>query len=357
MKGIIKAYCLIGLLVLLVGGCGGRKKTAQTVENEEKKKGETEVVAVKQKEEPTEEKLWEIVRNMDYEEDPIAKIFKGSEFISALAKQTEPKGRPEKMDYDLSYCLRLKDKKEIKSVLEYLNEATKPEEKEVAYYLLATGSLVRGEAGIAIEYYILLASTFPKSIFLPWISAEDLQRLKRAATEDKRIKLMNIPEDEKLWRLAGLYVEVLKVRWNEGEGSFYDLSYPHGLYQQLVQQYPQSSWADNARMELLLYEESFIYEDGVSDLTYTKNFETFVQDYPESECLPKARLKIGEHYFMYACNLVNEAKGMTEEARNYLNQAETYFQEVASAQTIASVRRNANERLQELRDFRDEHTW
>ncbi len=356
MKAVIRVLCLFSLLLFLASGCGGRRKLAGQ-EKVRPEKAEKEVVVVKKPEEPSEEKLWEIVRNMDYQEDPIAKIYKGSEFLAALAKRTQPTAKPERIEEKLIFCLRIKNKKEIRTVLDYLAEATKPEEKEVAYYLLATGSLVMGEPELSLEYYNLLSSTFPASSFLSWFSGEDLQRLKKAAQEDRRIRSMEIPEDEKLWRLAGLYVDVLKVRWNEAEGSYYDLSYPYGLYKQLVQDYAESPWADNARMELLLYEESFVHEDGVADLSYTRKFEDFIREYPESDCVPRARLKIAEHYYIYACNLVNEARKMTDEAQAYLTQAETILQELAVEDNPGDVRRSAGERLAELQSFRDEHTW
>lgn len=73
-------------------------------------------------------------------------------------------------------------------------------------------------------------------------------------------------------------------------------------------------------------------------------------------CTP-ARLKIAEHYYIYACNLVNEARKMTDEAQAYLTQAETILQELAVEDNPGDVRRSAGERLAELQSFRDEHTW
>ncbi len=291
------------------------------------------------------------------EEDIIERIKKANEMILSFQKEKRSKW-VNKNGYTLKCAFRTYKPKDIKRIQAFLNEEKKPLEKEVGYYILATSSLTLGYPSLSLQYYDKFRTEFPNSKFLDFITEEDIKRIKATDSTMQEIKSKNLSKDEELWELGNLFFEASKVSWNRGE-VLPNTDYPFSLFDELIEKYPSSNWADNAEMKMLLYFEGGIHEGGNITLSCIDKYKSFIEKYPNSELLPVAKLEIGDHYFDFVWGSIYEHYKRMElsEIKEYVNKAKFWYEDIISNYPGNEYSEKAKSKLKEIEDFLEESSW
>lgn len=316
------AAIVIVSLTLLVSGCGLKAQEETTLEPAVEEIAEAEPIA-NNLPELTEEQR-ETVREMlstilygfsENREKGIAERIRSLCPIFDLVKDYPQL----KEDYEFKHTLveAKIPQKDIPLLRDYFHGQIGPHEREAALYFLVTTSYVGGDAETGWTYYTMLKEGYPGGFFVHMFSDDDIELMERAKNEEQAILAWNYPEDKRLWLLGQLYVETLQLSWNIVDGVFYDMSCGFGLLSRVVKEFPRSEWADDALF--LLTSESEHYgddEDGDAGVhcELLKEYERLINEYPDSEYVPEAKLSIAAHYtmsidFVY----LEKAKALVEE--------------------------------------------
>ncbi|MHC4479229.1 MAG: tetratricopeptide repeat protein [Planctomycetota bacterium] len=106
------------------------------------------------------------------------------------------------------------------------------------------------------------------------------------------------------------------------------------LYQQIVQQYPQSRYAKRARFDIEAL-NVFALGDTASDADVNAVVDSFAAKFTDDPYLPTAVYKMAVEYHMKAYGLVN--KDLTEQAEGCFQKAALVFERVANEYPSADV--------------------
>jgi hypothetical protein len=155
-------------------------------------------------------------------------------------------------------------------------------------YGLMCGYSLNGYPGQALEYYGILAQKYPAHKILRYIRPEDIQTLKKGTEELGKINAKELAPDQKLWEVGQAYMQIMRVDWNMGEGG-YHMNYPFTFFTELLQQYPKSSYADNAWWMLYLSYSDWDSYDMFMLNTMLPIYKEFLIRYPSSELAPQVK--------------------------------------------------------------------
>ncbi len=227
----------------------------------------------------------------------------------------------------LKYVFRIRDRSEIELFENILAEGTDPQMREAIYYGLICGYSLNGDPKKALDYHKKLRTSNEKSIFLNFVSDSDLVHLKKADHQLDSLNTINIHEAEKFYKLGKLYYEMFMLSWNYGEVGI-NTEFPFSFYKQILSDYPESEWADNAEYEMLKYHQICSGEGGDTDsnLSYIKKYDDFLKKYPDTDLYLMVHCIKSSLYY----SLMKGAdKGcMYPEDLGYLNKADSIIQQV-----------------------------
>ncbi|MEN3044877.1 MAG: hypothetical protein ABDH37_06665 [Candidatus Hydrothermales bacterium] len=298
--------------------------------------------------EKMEKEIWnkknELMDAISKSENIVEKIKLAAEFYGFCFKYKEIISDPH-CEYDILSKLVTIKEEDIKLIIDFINEDIKPLEKEISYYILSTKPLLIGNPTLALKFYNIFKKEFPKSIFHNQILEEDLKKLEKASEELEKIKNKDLPEDEKLWLLGNIFFEGVKVSWNQKEGGW-NMEYPFGLFEKLIQKYPKSPWADNAEFIMLKYYEGVFHEGGEINLSCIEQYEKFIKKYPNSELNSEAKLEIAYHYHSYLSSRPGVIPWI--KLKEYIDRARILYNEVLSSAVDSSIKKRAERALLEI---------
>jgi len=203
---------------------------------------------------------------------------------------------------------------------------------EAVCYGLICGYSLNGNPQKALEYYTRLKTLNDKSIFLEFVAERDLARMEKAKVQLESMKLSNITEAERLFRLGKIYYEMFKLSWNYGKVGI-NTEFPFKYYMEVLDKYPESEWADNAEYEMLIYHLMCSMEGGDtgSNLRYIEKFNDFLTKYPETDLVLLIKCNISSLYY----SLMKGAdKGcMLPEDLGYLTKADSIMKQIPDSYT------------------------
>jgi len=153
----------------------------------------------------------------------------------------------------------------------------------------------------ALRCYEMLKLQYPDSGISRDIDLrypEDIQVLKKTVEDLKRIQTGDLMPDQKLWETGQAYLAMARVNWN-GKYMGPDLTYPHSFVEEILKQYPNSAYADNAWWEIHL--NNWIWDGGIG-MEYLSfavpGYKEFLSLYPTSELAPSAKLLMSSDILM-----------------------------------------------------------
>jgi len=307
---------------------------------------------IKKRKETLDRTISFIIKSIEEENDIINKIRRAAELFEFMKNNAL-----DISEYDFKNFFSATQYKDIRKIIEFSKKECKPVEKEIAYYLLSTRTLLLGEPELAYEYYKIFKKRFPGSVFLSWIRDSDVKILKEISGRYKEIKNKEIPDDERLWLLGNIFLDACNVSWNEAEVGF-DPGYAFGVFRKLIKKYPNSEWADDAEYKMLLFREGLVHEGGDLHPSCIKDYEEFIKKYPKSELAPEAKLEIGRHclsLFEYEDLRNNEIS--EDEIKDYLSKAGAIYKDLVSSYPntkYAVEGKKSLEKIEQLEEYYSE---
>lgn len=213
----------------------------------------------------------------------------------------EPNLTPEKqyecrwgVFYPMNMWLRT-HRQEILAPLQVRPNLQEGSADEAALYLYATfaGQALNGHPDQALQAYADLEKQRDASTFLRYISMEDVQSLRKASRELKRLATTEMPPDQRLWEMGQAYEAMEQTSWNRVDDGW-DSELANGCFEQLLKKHPTSTFADNAWWELHALngwdnEGEFTkgYLKGIGDA-----YRKFLRRFPNSEKASLARVNL-----------------------------------------------------------------
>lgn len=170
-------------------------------------------------------------------------------------------------------------------------------ERQFAYYGLITKPVASGNLSLAMNYLRKLREEFPETTLWRAFAPEDIPLMDKTWREVQEIQAMSVSEDERLWRLGGVLFEGFRLSFNVSV-VYYIVDYPLGLWDKLVNEYPNSQWADDAEYELLSYRNT-VDDDGSVDLNDIEVWAGFIRKHPDSVHVADAKFAMVGIYQSY----------------------------------------------------------
>jgi TolA-binding protein len=167
----------------------------------------------------------------------------------------------------------------------------------------------------AIEYYQLILDNWPESEYAIWgqegvvLSNICLDNLHGAQTAIEKLVAdfnNNSALPEALYGIARRFDDSRKYEQAAG------------VYQQIIQQYPNSSYADKANLEVAKF-EIWPYIQAQGDTNTLAAVDQFITDFNTQSYLPKDIFQTGENYYIKALEYYNE--GHDEQVKEYFQKA------------------------------------
>jgi hypothetical protein len=293
-----------------------------------------------------------LIGSFQNEENIIKKIKKADKALTFLWDNKDVIGKDK--DHRIIMGLPTRDKKEVAEVIKFIETTEKSTEKEIAYFILATSPFLYGDADLSYKHYKLLKKEYPGSAFL---EQDGWDKVELAYKELKKIDSLNLPEDEKLWRIGHLFLDAHKVEWNVIH-PFYNRKYSTSLFEKIIRKYPNSEFADNAEFEFIWLTKAHLRDDDVVHLYgVEKNVElmkSFIEKYPESELLPEAKIRIAQEYFLF---IKYNTPMELSEIKKYANIVIAYCKDIIENHSKSKEFDLALDLLKRVNTFLDDYLW
>jgi len=126
-------------------------------------------------------------------------------------------------------------------------------------------------------------------------------RIEKVREYDKIIDSLitdNLPKDELLWETGNAYFELFKYVGPVTEASTTNMSYPFQFYNELLEKYPDSKYADNAAIRMFSHLEGGSHEGGDNsyNLIAIEEYKKLLKKYPDTELKPFVYYTISRLY-------------------------------------------------------------
>lgn len=188
--------------------------------------------------------------------------------------------------------------RDIKKIEKIIHDNIKEDDiKASAYLQLAEMANHKGNLKQSLYFDSILVKQYPE------YRTDNYQyRIEKVREYDKKIDSLiteNLPKDELLWETGNAYFELFKYVGPSTEASTTNMSYPFQFYNELLEKYPDSKYADNAAIRMFSHLEGGSHEGGDNsyNLTAIDEYKKLLKKYPDTELKPFVYHTISRLYF------------------------------------------------------------
>lgn len=213
------------------------------------------------------------------------------------------------------------DKIDLKQLnKEYLDKIEEDDIKASVYVIASKHANYKANFKESLTIDSILLKNYPQ--YRTDIHIFSIDKIKEYYPNIKNLETSDLSGDGYLWKIGNAYYELFRYVGPRTEASTADMTLPFQFFKNLVEEYPDSEYADNAEIFMFTYREQGSHEGGYieNNLMLVNEYKKLLAKYPNTEQKP--------YVYHNICRLYVDPFSSFEERTIYLNLAKEYAQKI-----------------------------